>query len=431
MEKKIKGIIIVLALVTVAVILCINNVNADEPPNKSIIIKLSTENEESETMGAVLEDGSGEKSKATYTLNIENRDHTNDRNVTIKFQWEEYLEDWNVSAKPARFIISDNNSIKIKVTVLAPSNTIINQQTIVKVYAWEYEGYNEEPPLKDQNTTLGVDGGEVKLITTVVPNERVEINVASTDKISKTGNPGQITSYNLLIKNTGYVEQKFGLYGEVIKNQNTDWNIIFPESDLTDELAWNQEFSIKMDVKVPINAEAGKYTVKVTASGISCSGTLNVVVDVAKPDLFIDADRLYLSHKSILEGQSLKIFVKIGNKGSIIKGTFSLEVTAKNSDGGWKTIGIKNITGLKYGEDKIISFTYEVNGEGVIAISAKVNSNNKITEQDNTNNNFDVELTIVKTEDTDNSFHSQFISIISCVSLVSIFSMIVQKKKKL
>ena len=420
MYKCMKGIYIIFGLVFITAILALNAVKAEEPPNESIIIKVMSTDGLQEVSGIVLEDGNGENAEMEYIIKIENKDSSRDRNVTMKFAWIEELEGWNYTAKPGSVTVGNNDTGEVKIIVTAPENTQIDQKTMLKVYAWEYEETNNEPDLEDKNTTLGVDGGELLLTTYVVPSERVEINY-SVGNDRKTGYPTQVTRFNLTVKNTGYFEKKFSLIGKVLEDEDDLWDnaIVFYPTDLTEILKWNEESQVNMDVKAPSKVEAGMHTITVTANTKLSSGFLDVILDIPEPDLFIEKEGLYFSHDSMLEGQTLTIYVKVGNKGSIVTEKFSVEVSVKNPDGGWILVGTENITELKYGSEKIVGFNYKVQKTGELTFLAKVNSG---PEQDTLNNAQEGNVYVVSIVNVSNSFYLQIIQIISCIGLVSILS---------
>lgn len=428
MDKKVKSIVIILALVTIAIILVSANVKADEPTQKSIIIKLSP----SGINGAVLEGGSGDQIKATYTVTIENKDSQNLRNVSLKFQWIQQFYGWNVSANPSSVVVGNNGTEEVNVIIKAPSNSTVGEETIVKVYAWEYEDDKGEPSTDKKNTTLDEIGGEVTLTTTVVPSERVEINYNIGNE-SKTGDPGQYARFNLTVKNTGYFENTFSLSGIIVKDKEPLWEnaLTFLPYDITALLEWNQEYQIGLDVKIPVSAEAGIYTITISADRKSSSDNVDVIVEVPFPDLFIDSDDLYFSHDSILEGQTMTIYVTVGNRGSIVNRKFSVEVSVKTSEGAWINLGIKNITGLEYSEEKTVSYKYKVDKVGDLSILAKVNPDGKVKDQNPDNNvNQKENIQVIEVLDSSNSFTTSFFLTIASVVLISVVSIKIRLKKK-
>lgn len=406
---------------------------AQEPANQSLVIKIYTLDGKQTAVGKVKEGGAGDELRATYTLNVENKDLAGARNVTMQHNWIENLTGWSVSFDRPRFTVAPNDIEQVEVTIQAPTGVVADQKTVVKIFAWEYLDIIE-PPTEDKNTTEGVEGGEVIITTNVVPPERVEPPGPAPDETPrKDGLAGETVSFQGVVKNTGYNPQRFTLSAEVSMLTRAEiWPnaISFYPSDLSDLLEYNQEWPFRMDVKVPLDADAGTYLIEVTASGETTSSSFTYTIDVPEPDLFID--EIYFSHDSILIEQELTVYVKVGNKGSRVTDTFGVEVYAKapGSDA-WQVVGSDNITtGLKYGKTKTIDVKYKLDEEGIWVIQARVDPNNVIIEQDNGNNIAEKKIEAVKTEKVTYSFYANIIILTIGVGAVSVLSLKVRQKIK-
>lgn len=432
-EKKYLRASKIIALSTIGVLIIAGltlSFIAEEPTKKSGVIKIYTKDNKQEEEGSVSDVGA--KKSHTYTLNVENRALTQSRNVTIK--WTTPSTGWSVNAKfmdnkYESIVISSGSIEEVEVTVKAPSERKFGDEAIVKIYAWEYYPLYGVPDINEQNTTSGADGGEVVLTTKVVHEDDVSVGPATAEDSRKTGLPGQTTTYSIAVRNTGTKQQRFSLFAEVSKGRATLWPdaiVFYP--DQTSSIVWNQEELVGMEVKVPIDADTGIYTIRVTVEGTKNTDTFDFKMDVPEPDLFIDA--LTLSHDTILDGQTLTINARIGNKGSIVTDKFSVEISAKTPEGSWEVAGTQNITELEYQDYKTVSVKYTVKGEGLLTIRARVDPTNNIKESETTNNIVEKEIEVLTAEEVEYSFYTHIILIIAGVGAVTVFSMKTRQKKK-
>ena len=421
--------IIVISTIGVLIIAGLTiNFMAQEPVSKSLVIKLSTLDGKATAEGAVTEGGVGDELKATYILNILNDAPTGGRNVTLKYNWTTELPDWDVSFDPEYIIVGSKDVEQVTVTVEAPLGVAFGQKTVIKVYAWEYLDI-AEPTLDLWNTTKDVDGGEVIITTDVAKAIAVDPPGPQPGEPSRqTGFAGETQSFNGLVTYAGTLPGRVELDAETSGSTRAPiWlnSITFYPSDLSPILSYNQDWPFRMDVDVPLDAEAGTYFITVTAAAKTFSNTFTYTIDVPEPDLFVE--ELSFSHLTILDGGEMTISVKTGNRGSRVVDTFGVEVSAKNPDGGWEVIGLENVTtGLKYGKTKTVSFNYNVKNTGLLTIRARVDPNNDIQESDNGNNIVEDNIEVVETDSVTPSFFIHIILIVSSVAIVTLMS----RKKK-
>ena len=400
------------------------NFLAQEPANQSLVISLNTTDDNE----AVLEGGSLAERTATYILDVTNTDQSGGRNVTLKYNWTNPTNadvlGWSLSFNPEYIIVGSSDIEQVEVTIIAPVDALKNTGSIVKIYAWEYLDI-AQPDLFLWNTTLGVSNGEVLLFTDVVEADLPRTPGPAPGQPTRiTGMIGGQTFFNLLIGNSGFTPQRFSLSGIVGSGTRAElWPnaITFEPSDLSPILNYGETWPVKMNVRVPVDAEPGIYQLTVTAQGKTAQSEFVYTIDVPEADLYID--ELTFSHLTILEEQEMTINVKIGNKGSKVADEFGVEVSARNPDGGWEVIGIKNITtGLNYGKTKMVSFNYKVGNEGLLTIRARVDQDNDIRESDNGNNIVEEDLEVIKSQDVSGSFFTHILLIVASVGAVTIFS---------
>ena len=406
------------------------NFIAQEPVNKSLVIKLETLDGSDSAEGFVTEDGFGEQLKYIYTLNILNKDSSGGRNVTFKYNWTTELPNWNVTFNPEYVIVGSNDIQQIEVIVEAPMGVSFGQKTVFKVFAWEYLDI-AEPTIDKWNTTKDVDNGEVTLTTKVEKATGILVNPQPGSSIRLTCQAGEQQNFQGKVTWIGTEPGRAELSSEVsINTRATLWPnaISFYPSDLSPILKYGQEWLFRIDVDVPSDAEAGIYFIEVTATAKTFSDTYIYTIDVPEPDLYID--ELFFSHLSILKDSKMTITVKIGNIGSKVIEEFGVEVSAKNPDGGWEAIGLENITGLDYGKIKVVTFNYKVKTPGLLIIRARVDPNNDIAEKDNANNILEDNIEVVDIVSVTPSFYVHFLIILCSISTVSILSWKSRKMKK-
>ena len=433
MMRPIKCIILIISISTLIVIISANFIKADEPPNISSVIMISSIDSKQEITAPVLEDGIGNESKAKYKLIIENLDSVNDRNVTLKFQWIEELEGWNCSALPSNFTIRKNDSEEVNITVLAPNDTEKYQKTILKVYVWEYEEINKELDNKYKNTTLGNDYGEVILTTIVVPEEGWEITCTQ-ENLRKIGYPNQVTRFYFTVRRLGYSEDAFDLYHKYDWKKINDGDFLlgdaidFPNCPQLD-MKWNQEIEKSMDILINPKLPGGVYSITIHAHHATREN-LVVILEIVEPDLYFIKEDIHLSHDSILNGQKLEFSLTTGNKGSIITDKFTVDIFLKNSEGGWTFIDSKDIIGLEYQEEKTISFKIKISSAGNLIFLCNINPNRDIIEGNYSNNKLEINIQSVNAAKVSNSFNTEMSNIFISVGLVSFLSIIGRNNKR-
>lgn len=397
--------------------------------DKSNIIKISSDKDG----GVVKEGGTGDELKETYTLNIENKAYSGTRNVTIKYKWEYPTEpptDWNVSIEPQWLIVKNQDVEQAVVTVQAPTTISNGEYTIIKIFAWEYLDSNI--PAIEFNSTEGVDGGDIEIRTNVKPGDNPKINPSG--EVRQTGFAGTEVQFTGEIENEGADKRRFSLSGEVSGGRRAEiWPnaISFPSGDVSNiPLEYGQSWPFAVTVKVPIDADPGMYFIIITATGKTATDSFTYMIDVTEADLYVD--ELYFDHDTILDGHDLKIYLKIGNKGSKVTEKFGVEVAAETADGAWEIVGIKNITsGLDYADKKTLSFNYKTDGVGILNIRTRIDYNNKITEQDKSNNIDEKKIEVVEVGGGDvPSFFTTLIIISVSVSAVTMLSVNARRKRK-
>jgi hypothetical protein len=409
------------------------NLISQEPP--SLAIKLSVDGKQFDE-GKVKDGGIGDELKETYIIDVENQASTGGRNVTLGFEWIQGLTGWNVSAKfldnnYGSIVISPNSVEQAEVTVIAPFGAKFNEKTVVKVYALEYLANLPGPPLEYNTTNWdGNTKGVVELTTSVV--KAYDVNIGTAGAHRTQGLVGDTVSYNILLINSGYHRDRYKFNGDVTgSTRQSIWpNAVTFDPDTSDALEWNQVQNIRMDLRIPLDAEKGSYIIETTASGDKSSNTFYFYIDVQGPDLYVD--NLWSSHNPVLNGETITIYAKIANKGSGETEKFGVEISIETPEGEYDIVGTTNISGLNNKATKTVSFKYTIDTEpGILNIQAYVDYIGKIDEEDNGNNIVKTKIEVVNTKSETSSFFTEILLIIGSVSAVTVLSLYSRKKNKI
>ena len=239
--------------------------------------------------------------------------------------------------------------------------------------------------------------------------------------------PNDFFIYTLTLINNGNGKDTFDL-NVVDKEEN--WGGTFSAKAVT--LDGFESTDITLMIKPPYDEKAdtkGVFTIRAeSTSDRTKYDEISTQSTVPLPDIWIK-DIYFNINDAMLEGQSIKIFTRICNSGSLAK-DFWVKVSVLNSDI-WLYLMDTQVNKLGPGKSTEIYVNWVAIGNGLNEIRAEVDHTDQIFESNEKNNDMINKNTyIVSSKSVTNSFNSSLLTICVNVVLVVILCSYTRKRKK-
>lgn len=300
----------------------------------------------------------------------------------------------NTGDQEASYSISLDGSAQ-KWAVAAPTGFTLESGEVKTVYVWVTPSSGTLPGTYDLTITVdGGSAGEKKVEYQIVVESCHDVKVEAVET-SKKSCPGETTSYNININNTGEYTESYELS---LNGVAKEWATL---SRASLKLESGTKDTVKLYIESPVDAQAGSYGLTVTASSKDSDALDSTETETVLESCYDYSIETSKDVYSFCDHTKAKIPVTITNKG-VEENAYSLELSGPE----WASLENNKIEVSK-GESRVVNLTifpdYYETGEFDLNIKG-VSKTGEVSKEKNVSLNirscFDTNVDLSTTEDT-------------------------------
>ena len=291
--------------------------------------------------------------EVVYTLNLTNEGNGDD-DITLSLRGGNAT--WGTLGESS-FTLAAGATESVELRVSAPKGTLAQNGYVITVRATSEDGIT----MYDRNVFLNVQ-------------QIFDISVSISGQTKKSGDPGDVLDYSILIKNKGNGDDTINL---ALEGDNADWGSIIEDVDLEAD----ESITVNLTVNIDEDATFGDYTIPINGSSDESSSTYDsstVTVSVSK-QYKVD---LIVSSKTGDPGSELVYAIRVQNQGT---GIDSFALSIDNYPEGWIVqLESELVEDVPAGDESSVNLTVTIpSGEQNRAFETNITASSKEAANEN------------------------------------------------
>ncbi len=291
--------------------------------------------------------------EVVYTLNLTNEGNGDD-DITLSLRGGNAT--WGTLGESS-FTLAAGATESVELRVSAPKGTLAQNGYVITVRATSEDGIT----MYDRNVFLNVQ-------------QIFDISVSISGQTKKSGDPGDVLDYSILIKNKGNGDDTINL---ALEGDNADWGSIIEDVDLEAD----ESITVNLTVNIDEDATFGDYTIPINGSSDESSSTYDsstVTVSVSK-QYKVD---LIVSSRTGDPGSELVYAIRVQNQGT---GIDSFALSIDNYPEGWIVqLESELVEDVPAGDESSVNLTVTIpSGEQNRAFETNITASSKEAANEN------------------------------------------------